>query len=109
VDASAGIVSAAIEQAVARLEPGGRLVERRELTGGVSANVFGLDIITAAGTERRVVFRQHRPAGFKGHLHRVTALEHGLLAALHERGFAVPQPYQRFLRHVRPDTHITRR
>ena len=86
-------VRAGIEHAVAALEPGGQLVEARELTGGVSANVFGLCIATPAGTTRRVVFRQHRSADFKGHAGGVTAKEFAVLAALHEKGFAVPEPY----------------
>lgn len=75
------------------LEPGGRLVGMRELAGGVSADVFGLDIVTAAGRRRRVVYRRHRASGFKQHAQRVTAKEYGLLAALHGQGFAVPEPY----------------
>jgi aminoglycoside phosphotransferase (APT) family kinase protein len=86
-------VNFAIDQAVAELEPGGRLVEVRALTGGVSANVFGVDIATSAGGRRRVVFRQHRSADFKQHGQMVTVKEYGLLAALHRMGFAVPEPY----------------
>lgn len=83
----------AIEHAVSALEPGGALVEERRLTGGVSADVFGLCIATPAGGIRRVVFRQHRPAGFKGQTALVTAKEHALLTALHAEGFAVPEPF----------------
>jgi aminoglycoside phosphotransferase (APT) family kinase protein len=85
-------VPPAIEQAVAALEPGGRLVSVRALTGGVSANVFGLEIATADARHRRVVFRQHR-AEFKQHDRTVTAKEHALLTALHREGLAVPEPY----------------
>ncbi len=85
-------VPSGIEQAVAALEPGGRLVSVRALTGGVSANVFGLEIATADARHRRVVFRQHR-ADFKQHDRTVTAKEHAVLAALHREGFAVPEPY----------------
>jgi aminoglycoside phosphotransferase (APT) family kinase protein len=87
-------VTPAIERAVAELEPGGRLVDVRALAGGVSANVLGLEIVTAAGTRRRVVFRQHRPSTFKQHEATVAAKEHGVLAALHRSGFAVPEPYR---------------
>ncbi len=86
-------MASGIEQAVAELEPGGQLVEVFELTGGVSANVVGVEIATSAGRRRRVVFRQHRSAGFKQHVETVTATEYGVLAALHRSGLAVPEPY----------------
>lgn len=79
--------------AVAELEPGGRLVGARRLLGGVSADVYRLDIATAVGTRRRVVYRRHRSPCFKQQAHSVTAKEYGLLAALHREGFAVPEPY----------------
>jgi aminoglycoside phosphotransferase (APT) family kinase protein len=85
-------VPSGIEQAVAALEPGGRLVSVRALTGGVSANVFALEIATPDARHRRVVFRQHR-ADFKQHDRTVTAKEHAVLAALHREGLAVPEPY----------------
>ena len=86
-------VTSGIEQAVAELEPGGQLVGMFELTGGVSANVLGLEIATSAGGRRRVVFRQHRSADFKQHGQTVTVTEYGVLAALHREGLAVPEPY----------------
>jgi aminoglycoside phosphotransferase (APT) family kinase protein len=82
-----------IAPAVAALEPGGQLVGIRALTGGVSADVFGLEIATADGGRRRAVFRQHRDAGFKGHGRTVLAKEHRVLTALHAGGLAVPEPY----------------
>ena len=86
-------VPSGIEQAVAELEPGGQLVGMFELTGGVSANVLGLEIATSAGSLRRVVFRQHRSADFKHHGQTVTVTEYAVLAALHRKGLAVPEPY----------------
>ena len=86
-------VSPGIEQAVAELEPGGQLVGWRALTGGVSADVFGLDIATSDGGRRRVVVRRHRAVDFKQHGLTVTAKEYHLLAALHRLGLAVPEPY----------------
>jgi aminoglycoside phosphotransferase (APT) family kinase protein len=86
-------VATGIERAVAQLEPGGRLVAIHPLTGGVSATVLGLEIATADGGRRRVVFRQHRPADFKQHGQTVTMTEYGVLAALHGQGLAVPEPY----------------
>jgi aminoglycoside phosphotransferase (APT) family kinase protein len=85
--------TAGIEQAVAELEPDGRLLGMRALTGGVSADVFGLDIANAAGDRRRVVFRRHRAVDFKRHGPTVIAKEFRLLAALHRLGFAVPEPF----------------
>jgi aminoglycoside phosphotransferase (APT) family kinase protein len=85
--------TAQIVQAVAELEPGGRLTGVRALTGGVSADVFGLDIATSDGSGRRVVFRQHRVADFKQRGPTIAAKEYHLLGALHRLGFAVPEPY----------------
>jgi aminoglycoside phosphotransferase (APT) family kinase protein len=86
-------VEPAIEHAVGRLEPGGRLVDVRQLTGGVSADVFGLELVTSANNKRRVVFRRHRTDGFKQHGRSVIAKEYGVLQSLHRQGFAVPEPY----------------
>ena len=86
-------VSPGIEQAVAELEPRGQLIGWRALIGGVSADVFGLDIATSGGGRRRVVFRRHRVVDFKQHRVTVTAKEHHLLTALHGLGLAVPEPY----------------
>ena len=86
-------VSAGIEHAVAGLEPGGHLVGMRALTGGVSADVFGLDIATSDRGRRRVVIRRHRADDLEQHRSTVIAKEYRLLAALHRLGFAVPEPY----------------
>ena len=86
-------VTSGIGQAVAGLEPGGRLVGIHALMGGVSAAVFGLEIATSNGGRRRVVLRQHRAVELKRHAPTVTAKEYRLLAALHRLGFAVPEPY----------------
>lgn len=86
-------VAAGIAEAVGALEPGGQLVGVFELTGGVSANVVGLEIATPTGGQRRVVFRQHRSSGVKHHDRTVTRTEHDVLAALHRHGLAVPEPY----------------
>ena len=82
-----------VERAVGALEPGCRLVEARALTGGVSADVIGIEVVTAEGDRRRLVFRRHRDVDFKDHGSAVAAKEHRLLAALHRRGLAVPEPY----------------
>ena len=85
--------TSAIDQAVVELEPGGRLVRMSALTGGVSADVFGLEIATTGGGTRRVVFRRHRAVDFKEHGPTVAAKEYRLLTALHRLGLAVPEPY----------------
>ncbi len=86
-------VTSELEHAVAQLEPGGRLVRATELVGGVSADVFGLDIATSTGATRRVVYRRHRSPGFKQQTQSVTGKEFGVLVALHRHGLAVPEPY----------------
>lgn len=75
------------------LEPGGRLDGARRLRGGVSAEVFALDILTLSGTRRRIVLRRHRSDGVKGHSRRIVLKEHALLAALRDAGMRVPEPY----------------
>lgn len=86
-------VRSGIERAVAELAPGGRLISSRELTGGVSATVYRLDLALVSGERRSVVFRQHGSADFKDRSDQVAEKEHGILAALHRRGLAVPEPY----------------
>ena len=66
----------------------------RQLTGGVSANVFAVDIETSDGTSRRVVCRQHPGVDFKDHGVQVTAKEYRLLTVLHDSALAVPEPYR---------------
>ncbi|MEO1062933.1 MAG: aminoglycoside phosphotransferase family protein [Actinomycetota bacterium] len=87
------VTGAELERAVAAIEPGGRLVEVRELTGGVSATVLALDVESPSGSTRRVVFRQHGGREFKGEASEAAIKEHGLLAALHRLGHAVPAPH----------------
>lgn len=81
-----------IERAIARVDEGARVVDVQRLVGGVSAEVHRVTVRGSDGEVRHVVFRQHRSDGFKGHAARVTATEHGVLAALWERGLAVPRP-----------------
>ena len=82
-----------IEQVVADLEPGGRIIDVGVLTGGVSANVFAVDIATSDGANRRVVCRQHPGVDVEQHGADVTAKEYRLLGVLHDSGLAVPEPY----------------
>jgi aminoglycoside phosphotransferase (APT) family kinase protein len=82
-----------IRDSVEQLEPGGRLARAERLTGGVSAEVHRLDIVSAGGERRRVVFRQHRTVDFKGDRLRIATKEFHLMGALHALGVAVPAPY----------------
>ncbi len=71
---------------------GGRLLDRRPLTGGVSADVQALRIADPDGSPRRVVVRHHRLDGPHAVAPHVTGAECALLTLLAERGFPVPRP-----------------
>ncbi len=86
-----------VEHAVDQLGADRRLVDSRPLTGGVSADVFLLEVTAPPGPSgatdqalQPVVFRQHRSGG--ENQRRVTQLEYGLLTELHRVGFPVPEP-----------------
>ncbi len=85
-------VNSAVARAAARLEPAGRVVEARPLVGGVSADVFVVDI-EAPAVRRRVVFRRHPADGLKHHDDSVIAKEFWLLTSLHRHGLEVTEPY----------------
>jgi aminoglycoside phosphotransferase (APT) family kinase protein len=84
---------ATIADVTAELEPEGTVVDVRPLTGGVSAQVLGVEIATRRGDLRQVVFRRHRAGAVKSHGPTVAAKEFGVLRALHASGLAVPEPY----------------
>jgi len=71
---------------VARHFPGARLRTSEQLTGGVSADVYRLDVQLADGSERPIVLRIHGPT-HGGH---ELTLEFELLSALHRAGLPVP-------------------
>ncbi len=71
-----------------RYTEGAQVLSVTRLTGGVSADVFRLDLDAAAGTPQRVVLRVHG-ANHNGHAAR---LEYDLLLALHRLGLPVPEP-----------------
>jgi aminoglycoside phosphotransferase (APT) family kinase protein len=76
---------------VARVAPGGVLLRRWRLTGGVSAAVEALSIGLPGGGERTVVLR--RPGGgFREAPPEQAASEHALLVALFAAGLPVPEP-----------------
>jgi aminoglycoside phosphotransferase (APT) family kinase protein len=73
---------------ISQLFPGAKLVSDERLTGGVSADVYKLDLKLADGTEKSVVLRAHG-ASHSGH---AAELEYNLLQALHRSGVPVPEP-----------------
>jgi aminoglycoside phosphotransferase (APT) family kinase protein len=73
---------------VDRLFPGAKQVAIERLTGGVSADVYRLDIDLAGGGATRVILRVHG-ATHSGH---PAELEYQLLKALYQGGLAVPEP-----------------
>lgn len=75
------------ERVVATHFPGARLRASERLTGGVSADVYRLDLTFADGSERPIVLRIHG-ATHGGH---PLELEYPLLAALHTAGVPVPE------------------
>jgi len=72
-------------------QAGTELVRAVRLTGGSSASVWRLELLSDDGP-RSVVFRQHRPGELKDHGTAIARKEHDLLAELHARGLAVPAP-----------------
>lgn len=72
-------------------ELGGELVGFEQLTGGVSATVYALDLRVGSHT-RRVVYRQYPPTDFTGHEPESVTTEFGVLQSLHAAGFAVAKP-----------------
>ena len=62
------------------------------MEGGVSADVFRVDLVEPAGGERSVVLRSHRDPAFKGARPEVLAREFAVLTLLHASGLAVPEP-----------------
>ncbi|MDJ0314940.1 phosphotransferase [Arthrobacter sp. H35-D1] len=72
--------------------PDAKVVGMERMTGGSSAKVTALALFSPSLGQRRVVFRQHTPDGFKDHGTSVAAKEFGVLRQLHSRGFEVPKP-----------------
>ena len=71
-----------------QLAEGAQVLGLSRLTGGVSADVYRLDLAAGQGMPRSVVLRVHG-ASYNGHPAR---LEHDLLLALHRSGLPVPEP-----------------
>ena len=73
---------------VTALFDGASLERIERLTGGVSADVYRLDLLAEDGTKRSVVLRAHGET-HSGH---TVDLEFALLDALHRVGLRVPKP-----------------
>jgi aminoglycoside phosphotransferase (APT) family kinase protein len=73
---------------VAQTWPGARLKSARRLTGGVSAEVYALEVADDLGNVTRSVLREHAPV----HTSISAELEYKLLKALHGFGLPVPEP-----------------
>ena len=73
---------------VAQVWPGAKLRSALPLTGGVSAQVYALEVAHSAGAVARVVLREHSPV----ESHYSAELEFDLLKALHSLGLLVPEP-----------------
>ena len=80
----------ALKQAelVAEVWPGAALRSARRLTGGVSAQVYALEVAHSSGALAQVVVREHAPV----ESHYTAELEFDLLKALHSLDLPVPQP-----------------
>ncbi|MEZ4323270.1 MAG: phosphotransferase [Myxococcota bacterium] len=74
---------------------GARIVAEKPLKGGVSAEVAALDLGWPDGSTRRVVARRNPDHPEKRDPSEVAGVEHAILAALHARGFPVPEPLAR--------------
>lgn len=73
---------------VAEIWPGAALRSARRLTGGVSAQVYALEVVDSAGAVAQMVVREHSPV----ESHYTAELEFNLLKALHRLDLPVPQP-----------------
>lgn len=73
---------------LAGLFPGSTIANIERLTGGVSADVYRLDLLLSDGQFSQVVLRAHG----ERHSGHDAGLEFALLTALYDGGLAVPQP-----------------
>ncbi len=77
-----------LQAVVEHLFPGAVLNGSQRLEGGVSADVYRLDVELTVGREKQVVLRAHG-ASHSGH---PAQLEYTLLRALHQAGLPVAEP-----------------
>lgn len=81
----------AIRRAVAELDPEATIESAVRLTGGVSAEVYGLHLTGGTAPERLVV-RRHRPSAIKEHGAAVAEKEFDLLSLVGAHRLPVPHP-----------------
>lgn len=74
------------------ISPDSSVISVWPLEGGVSANMFAIELKTADGNARKVVVRQHGAADWKELVDNVTAIEFQLLKTLYGYGIKVPEP-----------------
>jgi aminoglycoside phosphotransferase (APT) family kinase protein len=79
------------EQLVRKIDPQSRLMRTWALTGGVSAQVTGLEIQRADGQTTKMIVRQHGAIDLQ-HNPQIAADEFKLLSILHSAGLATPEP-----------------
>src|SRR5688500_10616708 len=79
-------------QLVHKIDPHATLLRTWRLTGGISAQITGLEIQRANGQTTKMIVRQHGP-GDLAENPRIAADEFKLLSILRAAGLATPQPY----------------
>ncbi|WP_235949654.1 phosphotransferase family protein [Paenibacillus apii] len=80
------------EQLVCRIEPNGKLLSVREMTGGVSARVTAIEMVLGSGQIATRIVRRHGEADLKRNPG-IAAAEFKLLQMLRSEGLSVPEPY----------------
>src|SRR4051812_17932495 len=80
------------ERLVHTIDPHSTLLRAWPLTGGVSAQVTGLEVRRADGQTVKMIVRQHGALDLKHNPHIATD-ELNLLSLLHQAGLATPAPY----------------
>jgi aminoglycoside phosphotransferase (APT) family kinase protein len=80
------------QQIVAKVYPGAQLKDFSKLEGGVSAQVFALEVMLARDETKKLVLRQYGEANLLADPH-VATHEHKLLSVLYAKGLPVPYSY----------------
>ncbi len=79
------------KQIINKFMPGHTLLRVWKLTGGISAQVTGLEITRPDGQAQKLIMRQHGPVDF-GQNPNIAWDEFNLLHHLHAQGLPVPEP-----------------
>jgi len=85
-------VDARFEQLIQKIDPQNQLRRVWTLTGGVSAQVTGLEMVRANGSTIKMIVRQHGDADFNANP-TIATDEFKLLHRLHGHGLPTPMPY----------------